>query len=229
MGRIQVAYDQLLNSLKARKESIEILCIDNGSTDGTQEYLMNLSGDHLKVLINDRNIGKGGSIKRGIDQSTGRYLVIHDPDEEYDAEDIWRVYDNTIRYDLDMALGSRVLGGQAFYKYRLNYWGVSALTWLINVLYGSHLTDSATAMKLIRGDLARKINWRCDGFDLDFELIVRVLRLGGRIGETNIKYYPRTIEEGKKLRAWRDGFKSLMPILRDRILPKSRLYKKIDC
>ena len=226
MGRIQPAVDEVLVSLDGRSETVEVIVLDNCSTDGTREWLRRLTHPLVKVVLNERNLGKGGSVKRGISLSRGRYVVIHDPDLEYRAQDIWGLLDLARRRHASLVLGSRLLGGQIRYKYLQNYIGVWALTAIIRFLYGCRITDAATAMKLLDGDLARNLRLECHGFDLDFELVTRIARLDGAVEEAPIGYYPRTKEEGKKLREWRDGLLALRVILRDRLLPCSRFVRQ---
>ena len=121
---IEKAYEDVLDSLKARKELVEILFIDNGSTDGTREWLKKLNNAFVKVILNETNLGKGGSIKKGIKLSTGRYIVIHDPDYEYRAADVWKCYDCAKETGASFVLGSRVLNDVVRYHYFLNYLGV---------------------------------------------------------------------------------------------------------
>ena len=222
MGRIQSALDDLMASLDARGESAEVIILDNGSTDGTREWLSTLDLPNVSVVFNDRNLGKGGSIRRGIDLSRGNYVIIHDPDMEYRASDVWPLLDAARDESAAMALGSRILGGGASYHYVANYLGVMFLTAVINRLFGARLTDSATAMKLMKGSHARSLKLESTGFDLDFELVTRTLRLGHRITERRAHYTPRTRAQGKKLRAWRDGLLALRAILRDRFLSRRR-------
>jgi glycosyltransferase involved in cell wall biosynthesis len=222
MGRIQPALDDLTGTLDGRSHSSEIVILDNASTDGTREWLGALDLPNTRVVLNDTNLGKGGSIRKGIGLSRGRYVVVHDPDMEYRAEDVWRLLDAALDEGASMVLGSRVLGGSVSYRYAVNYLGVRFLTFAINRLYGSRLTDSATAMKLLNGELARSLNLESSGFDLDFEIVARTLRLGHNIVERRVQYFPRTRAQGKKLRAWRDGLMALRVILRDRILPRRR-------
>lgn len=222
MGRIQPALEDLLESRRVRQETVEIIILDNLSSDGTREWLESVEGPDIQVVFNEANLGKGGSIRRGIALSSGRYVVVHDPDLEYQGSDVWRLLDAARTEQADMALGSRVLGGNIAYKYLQNYIGVRFLTSVINLLYGSRLTDSATAMKLIDGEVARGLRLTSTGFDLDFELVARVLRLEGKVIEMRIQYSPRTIAEGKKVRAVRDGALALRVIVRDRLLPRSR-------
>jgi len=218
--RIERALEELISSRNERSERVEIFILDNGSTDGTREILERLDKSEFRVIFNSENLGKGGSIKKAILLSTGRYVVIHDADLEYRAADIWALLDATINADATMGLGSRMIGGKASYEYFTNYLGVRILTWSINLLFRARLTDTATGMKILKGDHARRMNLRCSGFDLDFELVTGTLRLGGTIIETRANYSPRTVAQGKKLRACRDGFAALEAILRDRFRMK---------
>ena len=223
IDRIQSALDDLYTSVEGRTETFEVIVIDNGSGDGTREWLEKVDLLNLSVVLNLDNLGKGGSIKKGIALSKGRHVVIHDPDMEYRAADVWRLLDAAREDRSPMVLGSRTLGGHDIsYHYFANYLGVRFLSALVNGLYGSKLTDTATAMKLMDGDMARGLRLQSTGFDLDFELVVRVLRLGHSISECRVDYFPRTKAEGKKLRAWRDGLLALRAIVRDRLLPRSR-------
>ena len=224
IDRIQPALEDVYSSLDGRTNSCEIIILDNGSDDGTREWLQGLKLPEVRVFFNEANLGKGGSIKLGIAASTGRHVVIHDPDMEYKAADVWELLNTAREENAQLVLGSRMLGGENIsYHYRANYVGVMFLAGCINLLYGSRLTDPATAMKMLEGDFARSLKLRSTGFDLDFEIVVRALRLGHKIVEKRVRYIPRTRAEGKKLRAWRDGFLSLRVILRDRIL-RSRSF-----
>ena len=220
--RIIPALEDFFTSAQGRPEVVEVIVVDNGSTDGTRELLEDVDATSTRVIFNEANLGKGGSIRKAIAASTGRYVVIHDPDLEYEAADVWTLLDATRDANATMGLGSRVLGGNVSYEYFANYLGVRLLTWSINLLYGARLTDTATAMKMLDGDHARRMNLRCSGFDLDFELVTSTLRLGGTIIETRAAYSPRTVAQGKKLRAYRDGFAALSAILRDRFRAKRK-------
>jgi len=223
IGRIEAGLRDVLQSVENRPEGVEILIIDNCSTDGTREWLQTVDHPLVKVVLNPANLGKGGSIKRGIELSRGRFVVIHDPDLEYRADDIWVLVERMRETGAAMVLGSRIYSSPPHYAYVLNYWGVVFLTSVINVLYGCRLTDSATAMKLMDGDLVRRLKWDSNGFDLDFELVSRIARTGGKILECQAAYAPRTKAEGKKIRAFRDGSLALLAILKSRFIPMSRI------
>ena len=223
-GRLNIAYDELTQELKTFKEDIEIIIIDNGSTDGTQEWIKSLPDANVTKIFNETNLGKGGSIRLGISQAQGNYILIHDPDLEYSSKDIAPLFSLARRENADLALGSRILGGgNISYKYLQNYLGVAALTKIINILYRSKITDPATAMKLMKTEFIKPINLTNTGFNLDFEIVVKTLRLQGKVVESRISYYPRTKAEGKKLKAWKDGIASLSTILKTRVQSLKRM------
>lgn len=201
----------------------EVIVVDNFSTDGTRELLqsVDLPGMRecpIRVIFHPRNLGKGASIRTGISEASGDYFVVFDADLEYEAGDLPRMVAAITPGETVAVFGSRTLGGRRIYKYAKNYWGVRFLTLAANVLYGSRLTDIATGLKLVRLDVARSLNLGTSGFDLDFELPCKMLKRGHEIVEVSIAYHPRTFEEGKKIKAFRDGSRSLWAILKTRFV-----------
>ncbi len=197
----------------------EVVVVDNASTDGTQELLRSVDYDDTLVIYQPRNMGKGTSIRTAIPHCTGDYAFIQDADLEYDPND-YPLFLTLAEKELPVAIfGSRTLGGRAIYKYVANYWGVRFLSGLTNLLYGSQLTDVATASKMVRTDVLKRLKLKGSGFDLDFELPNKLLLAGYEIREVPISYVPRTVEEGKKIRPW-DGLWALRVIIRDRFLPR---------
>jgi len=197
----------------------EVVVVDNASTDGTQDLLRSVDYDDTLVIYQPRNMGKGTSIRTAIPHCTGDYAFIQDADLEYDPND-YPLFLALAEKELPVAIfGSRTLGGRAIYKYVANYWGVRFLSGLTNLLYGSQLTDVATASKMVRTDVLKRLKLKGSGFDLDFELPNKLLLAGYEIREVPISYVPRTVEEGKKIRPW-DGLWALRVIIRDRFLPR---------
>ncbi len=204
---------QVIDRVMAVPISKEIIVVDNCSTDGTRELLSTLDGA-ARVIYQPQNMGKGTSIRTAIPLARGEYFIIQDADLEYEPEQFPRLLAYAREHDLDALYGSRVLGGKNT-KYRRYYVGVQALTWLTNIVYGSQLTDVATACKMFRTSRLHRLNLRGAGFDLDSELTNKVCRHGWKIAELPVPYHPRTFDEGKKIRS-ADGLKAAYVILRDR-------------
>ena len=203
----------------------EIIVVDNFSTDGTRELLQELNLPDVKVVFHPRNLGKGTSVRTAIAHCSGDYAIIQDADLEYDPAE-YPLFLERISNDHPAAIyGSRTLGGRAVYEYLANYLGVQFLTFLTNVLYGAHLTDVATAAKMVRADVLKSLNLTESGFDLDFELTDKILRAGHEIVEVPITYRPRTIAQGKKIRPW-DGLWALKVIIRDRLIPLNEVVRE---
>ena len=194
----------------------EIIVVDNCSTDGTRELLQSLSAPDVRIIYHERNRGKGASVRTGFREASGDYVVIQDADFEYDPAELTLFMAKAAEIGADAVFGSRTLGGRAIYKYRQNYWGVLGLTAITNLLYGGRLSDVAVGTKMVKRDVFQALNLRGSGFDLDFELPCKLLKRGYRIVEIPISYRPRTVAEGKKIRAVEDGLRALRVILRER-------------
>lgn len=205
---------EVLRKVQAVPVEKEIIIVDNYSTDGTRELLAQLDGQ-ANVILHPRNLGKGASIRTGIAHATGEFILIQDADLEYEPVDYPRLLEQAERTGADAVYGSRVLQGRST-KYLTYYAGVRVLTWITNLLYGARLTDVATACKMVRTEVAKRLPLRCSGFDLDFEITNQLCKRGFRIEEVPVTYHPRTFAEGKKIRA-RDGLAGLWTILRDRV------------
>jgi dolichol-phosphate mannosyltransferase len=202
----------------------EIIVVDNCSTDGTRELLQQIDDPEVSIYYHERNMGKGMSVRTGISQMTGDYMLIQDADSEYDPAEhprFCRLADET---NAAAIFGSRVLNGQAKYEYAHAYWGVRFLSTLNNILFGGRLTDVLTATKMIRHDVVTPLNLTCTSFDLDTELPDKIFLSGHDILEIPISYDPRTYAEGKKITS-KDGFKSIVIMFRDR-LGLSPVFKK---
>ena len=194
----------------------EILVVDNDSTDGTREILKQIDMPEVRIILHERNMGKGMSIRTGIAAMTGAYMIIQDADAEYDPAEHPRFCRKADETGAAAIFGSRVLGGEVKYKYAHAYLGVRVLTMMTNLLFGGHLTDVATATKMVRADVVKSLNLTTTDFNLDFELPDKILLAGHEILEIPISYNPRTYAEGKKIKT-RDGLRALVTMLRDRL------------
>jgi len=205
--------------------SKEIIVVDNCSTDGTREILKDGLWPNTKIIFNSSNLGKSASIRVAIDALSGDYAVIQDADLEYDPSYLPNLLVKTQTDNAVAVLGSRILGGKPNYIYYHAFLGVRLLTAVTNLLYGSKLTDVATAIKLVRSDVLKSLNLVGEGFELDFELVDKLLLAGHNIHEVALSYSPRTYAQGKKIRAI-DGLRALRVIVRDR-LGLSSVYKVV--
>lgn len=188
---------------------VEIIVVDDGSTDHTKALIDSINRDNVfKVHSSLINLGKGAAVRFGLEYVSGDYVVIQDADLELNPEDIIKLVQPVIAGGVDVVYGSRFksrgtrVASVPWYTILAN----RILAGYTNLLYGSTLTDMATAYKLVRTDIVRKLNMRCVGFEFDPEITAKLLRLGHRITEVPISYEPRTTEEGKKI-TWWDGFR----------------------
>jgi len=219
---ISDSFERLKQSCEEKQFGIEIIIVDNNSDDGTKAWLNSCEHPSVVKIFNSANLGKGGSIKKAIAIAQGEYLIIFDPDQEYDPSAIWDALSKIEGTDAKCVLGSRRLYQRTKYIYLLNYWGVVFLTTVINMLYGTRLTDAATAVKCFDLKFLKQIPLVSNGFNLDFELVCRVAQYGGKISECDASYSPRSRSEGKKLKAFKDGIQSLIVILKIRFFIVSK-------
>ncbi len=194
----------------------EIIVVDNCSTDGTREILQQINDPEINVVYHEQNMGKGMSIRTGIANMTGDYMIIQDADAEYNPAEHVKFTRKADETDAAAIFGSRVLGGDVKYEYAHAYLGVRVLTTCTNLLFGGNLTDVATATKMVRADVVQALNLTTTDFNLDFELPDKILLSGHDILEIPISYDPRTYAEGKKITT-ADGFKALLTMMRDRL------------
>lgn len=194
----------------------EIIVVDNFSTDGTREILQALDDPEIRVFYHEQNKGKGMSIRTGIANMTGDYMLIQDADTEYDPAEHPLFCRKAEEVNAAAVFGSRVLDGEANYEYAHAYLGVRVLSTLNNLLFRGKLTDVLTATKMVRSDVIQSLHLTCTGFDLDTEIPDKILLAGYKIEEIPISYSPRTYAEGKKITV-RDGFRSIVVMLRDRL------------
>lgn len=198
----------------------QVIIVDNCSTDGTQDLLRSVQADNVEVIFHPYNMGRGTSVRDGLALCTGDYTITQGADLEYAPEEWHLPIEKALAEDLDAVFGSRTLGGRAVYVYLQNYLGVLGLNLIINLLYGSRYTDSATECKLIRTSVYKALNLTCSGFDLDFEICARLALGRYSFNEVPISYHPRSISQGKKLRAVQDGLAALRVILHNRFINK---------
>jgi len=195
---------------------IELICIDDGSCDGSRELLAALQAQHpqIKVLLQPRNLGKGAALRRGIQEATGDFVLIQDADLEYDPKDYPLLLEPLIQGKADVVYGSRFMGGA---PHRVLYFWHSVGNWLLtllsNCLTNINLSDMETCYKVFRREIIQAIPLEENRFGFEPEVTVKVAKRRLRIYEVGISYQGRTYEEGKKI-GWRDGVRALWVLLK---------------
>jgi glycosyltransferase involved in cell wall biosynthesis len=195
---------------------IELLCVDDGSSDGSREILGDLEKKYpqLRVFLQPRNLGKGAALRRGIAEATGEFVVIQDADLEYDPADYPRLLEPLLAGKADVVYGSRFMGGRPHRV--LYFWhsvGNSLLTLVSNCVTNINLTDMETCYKVFRREVIQSIPIEEDRFGFEPEITVKVARRKLRIYEVGISYSGRTYEEGKKI-GWKDGVRAFYCLLK---------------
>lgn len=191
--------------------NIELLCVDDGSSDGSVEILKELEANHREfhVLIQPRNMGKGAALRRGISEATGDFVIIQDADLEYDPADYDQLLEPLRQGKADVVYGSRFMGAAPHRV--LYFWhsvGNRLLTLLSNCLTNINLTDMETCYKVFRREVIQSIPIEEDRFGFEPEITVKIARRNLRIYEVGISYWGRTYQEGKKI-GWKDGVRAL--------------------
>ncbi len=199
---------------------LEVVVVDDGSTDGTRELLRELASRHpqIRYIEHERNRGKGAALRTALEHATGDVCVPHDADLEYHPDDFPRLVQPFLREQADAVFGSRFLPGE-YRRVLLFYHSVGnrLLTTFVNLLTNLNLSDMETCYKMVRAKLLKSIPLRYDDFRIEPELTIKLAKRGAAIFEAPIRYSGRTYAEGKKI-GWVDGFKALGAILRGALI-----------
>jgi glycosyltransferase involved in cell wall biosynthesis len=190
---------------------IELICVDDGSRDGSREILEELRASHaqVRVLLQPRNMGKGAALRRGIQEATGDYVLIQDADLEYDPSDYPGLLRPLIEGKADVVYGSRFLGAAPHrVLYFWHYVANRMLTLISNALTNMNMTDMETCYKAFRREILQSIPIEEDRFGFEPEITVKIAKRRQRVYEVGISYWGRTYEEGKKI-GWKDGVHAL--------------------
>jgi glycosyltransferase involved in cell wall biosynthesis len=200
---------------------IELIVVDDGSTDATSMLLSRVDDPRVIVHRHPSNQGKGAALLAGASLATGTHLLPFDADLEYAPEDIPRMLEPVLKGRCDVVYGVRVFGCNTVYQTYLYAVGNRLLTRMANILFNAHLTDLHTCLKLMPLAMLRNLKLREKGFGLDSEITAWLLRKGIRPFEVPVSYYGRSHSEGKKI-AWRDGVTCARILLRIRLRGRAR-------
>jgi glycosyltransferase involved in cell wall biosynthesis len=219
----EATVEQAARRLQEVPLRLEIICVNDASTDRTGEILDRLLADGIvhQVIHQPRNAGKGAAVRAGIRAASGHVIVVQDADLEYDPAELPELLDPIRQGKADAVFGSRFQSGPRRVLYFWHSVGNRFLTLLSNMLTDLNLTDMETCYKMVRADLIKSLPLVSDRFGLEVELTAKLARVRARVWEIPVSYSGRTYAEGKKI-DWRDGLAALWHIIRFNFGPMPR-------
>jgi glycosyltransferase involved in cell wall biosynthesis len=211
--------ERLLRRVREVPLDVEVIVVDDGSTDGTRALLARIEDDGLidTLVLHETNRGKGAALRTGFARATGDVVVVQDADLEYDPLELPRLLEPILNGQADAVYGSRFLGGPHRVLFFWHSVGNRLLTLLSNMFTDVNLTDMETCYKMIRRELLQSIPLSSDRFGFEPEVTARLAQAGARIYEMPISYHGRSYAEGKKI-GWKDGVSALWSIVKYNLL-----------
>ena len=214
--------EAVLRRLRQVPLRLEVIAVDDASTDGTGDILDRLAAEGgglvQRVIRHPTNRGKGAALRSGIAAATGQVIVPQDADLEYDPAELPALLRPICDGKADAVYGSRFQGGPHRVLFFWHAVGNNFLTLVSNMFTNLNLTDMETCYKLVRADLLKRLPLRSERFGIEVELTARLAQAGARIWELPITYSGRTYAEGKKI-TWRDGVAALFHVIRYNLFP----------
>jgi len=216
--------DDLL-SLDVPGKELEVIVVNDGSTDGTRALIDALDDSRLVRIHHIANLGKGAAVRTGIAAARGSHLLIFDADHEYDVQDIPRLVTPILSGRAEVVYGNRMSGFGTVHPSLWHAIGNKSMTLIANILFGSAIADLHTCLKLVPMPLVNSFNLDEGGFGLDTELSAEVLRAGFRPFQVPISYVGRSKEEGKKIRLG-DALRCVYVLIKVRLRPVTPYGKR---
>ncbi|HEX6763191.1 MAG TPA: glycosyltransferase family 2 protein [Gaiellaceae bacterium] len=211
---------EVLDRIDALELDVQVIVVDDGSTDSTQDILRAWQSTHPDAtVLRQPNRGKGAAIRAGLEHVDREIVVIQDADMEYDPAEVPGLVEPIAMGAADVVFGSRLRGGRPQRAHL--FWhlvGNRCLSLLTNVLYNTTLSDMETGYKAFRTDVLRSLELRRNSFTIEPEITAKVCKRKLRVYEVPISYYGRTYAEGKKI-TWRDGFGAVSVLIAERFRP----------
>jgi glycosyltransferase involved in cell wall biosynthesis len=196
---------------------VEVVVVDDASTDGTREFLQRYQHPRVKILYHDKNVGKGAALRSGFAAASRPFVFVQDADLEYDPKDFVKMLPPLVDGRADMVYGSRFLGGPHRVLFFWHYVGNRLLTLLSNMVTNLNLTDMETGQKAFARERLHQLQLTANRFTFEPEITAKAARAGWRIYEVPVSYSGRTYAEGKKI-GWRDAVVALWAIVYYRFL-----------
>ena len=211
----QATVAEIVGRVLAVPLRIELVAVDDASTDGTREILARLAKQRgFKLVLAERNRGKGAAVRRGIQETTGDVIVVQDADLEYSPEEYPELIDLIVKGKADAVFGSRFIGRHRCFLFT-HYLANLFLNLVTNVLYNTTMTDMETCFKAVRADVLKALSLKSDRFGIEPEITAKLFKRGARVYEVPITYEGRDYSEGKKI-SWKDGFPALWTLVKYR-------------
>jgi len=208
--------DEIISRVVALPLRVELVVVDDCSTDGTRAHLSELQKQFgFTLLLQPHNQGKGAALRRGFAAVTGDIVAIQDADLEYSPEELPNLAELIIDGRADVVYGSRFLGRHRVFLFT-HYLGNRVLTLVTNILYNTMLSDMETCYKVMRREVLVGLDLQSDGFGIEPEITAKIFKRGYRVYEVPITYDGRGYDEGKKI-TWKDGLVALWVLLRHRV------------
>lgn len=208
---------KILRKVLERPEVTEVIIVDDGSSDKSVEIIKKINHPLIKLIKHQQNYGKGRAIINGLKKAKAPFIIIQDADLEYHPEDYPNLIKPLLDNQVDFMLGNRWHSKRG---YLLSQLGNRYITFLTNLLFKSNIGDAYTCYKVGPKKIWRKLNLQSNSFEIEAEIVSKLAKNNYRLGETFIKYSPRTFAQGKKIKA-KDVLKGTLKLLEVRFLKES--------